>query len=192
MITREILSRMKKVARPLGFSAKGTVFWLWTDEFVCAVHLQKSSWGLGWYLNFHASPRMYVGDEATLTNSSLGWPFGGRMEDYAPAEVYIIIKFLETEEANHADVSTVDPVLEWMFPFAADLFTDAEKVRTAIIEQDVNHPLGATARLGGPWAFTDWARRTGAVHRLRDYEWLPPHLRPTPKKRRHKNSDPDE
>jgi hypothetical protein len=167
MITREILSHMRSVARPLGFKPRGSVFWLWTDDFVCAVHLQKAPWGLGWYLNFNAAPRMYVGDELTLTNSNISWPFLRRFEDYAPAAVYRTIKFLETQEANHADVSIVDPVMAWLFPFAADLFTDVEKVRRAIIEQDVNHPLGATARLGGPWAFTDWALRTGGQHQLR-------------------------
>lgn len=191
MVTQEILSRMKPVARSLGFKPKGRVFWLWTSDFVCVIHVQKNSWGAGWYLNLNAAPRMYVGDEATLTNGNMGWPFGRRIEDFAPTHLYPVIKFLEEKEANHAEVSIIDPVIEWMFPFAAELFTDAEKARTAIIQQDESHPLGETARIGGPWAFTDWALRTGAVHKLRDGEWLPPELRPRPRQKRRKSPRPE-
>ena len=151
----------------MGFKPKGRVFWLWTGDFVCAAHLQKAPWGLGWYLNLNAAPRMYVGDEGTLTNSNISWPFCRRFENFAPPQMYSVIKFLETKEANDVDVSIFDPVIAWMFPFAADLFTDAESARRAIIEKNASHPLGATARLGGPWAFTDWALLTGAAHRLR-------------------------
>lgn len=136
-----------EIAKPLGYRRKGALFWKTGAELTMLIHLQRSRWDRGVYINFGVTPTVMV--LTSLPPSVAYWASQERAE-CVESPYREMINRLVTDSDDQLPPEEMMETFQWLLTFLEAQYGDTEADRRHIIQE-----YGQTSCI-----ITDWANRS--------------------------------
>jgi hypothetical protein len=112
-----------------GYHRSGAYFWKHGQELTTVVHLQRSRWGTGLYVNFGLIPRRFV--VRRRPPGSEYWAFGDRAEVFDSPHLETFRRIaLDSDQID--DEVAVRDAFKWLFQWIDRHLADEEALRAAV------------------------------------------------------------
>lgn len=158
MKTETLAKMVHQVAKPLGYRRRGGLFWRSRDDgLTTMIHLQRSRWGGGMYVNLGLMPTEHITKAAPPGPEY--WPLSMRaaaIESPHQEE----FRDLEQDDDDTMPPEEMAGAFTWLLAWMDENFGDADRIRRALLGE-ITHPLISsrlTAAADGEWIMLDWAR----------------------------------
>lgn len=150
MDTAKLSKVLYEIAKPLGYRRKGNLFWKKGPELTMLIHLQKSRWSPGVYVNFGITPTAMV--TRSVAPSVEYWPHGDRARSLESPFSDAFLRMEFDDEDKMAPEEMVD-AFRWLLSYLESTYGDAEAFRAKeLAELAVRDFTG--------FIIPDWAKRT--------------------------------
>jgi hypothetical protein len=150
MDTAKLSKVLYEIAKPLGYRRKGNLFWKKGPELTMLIHLQRSQWCPGVYVNFGITP-------TAMVTRSVAPPVGywGKSDRALNLESPFRDAFdrLEMDIENKMAPEEMADAFRWLLSYLESTYGDAEAFRAKeLAELAVRDFTGCI--------IPDWAKRT--------------------------------
>lgn len=145
----EVIKLLNQLSTPLGYNRKGSLFWKSGDELTMLIHLQKSRWGGGLYVNIGVTPNKMITKSTPPGPGYWGWEQRGESLQGPHRQLF--------EACAHDDNNEMSPMelakpLAWVLKWMDSHFSDAEAVRAAARQsRSWMHRTGAMSLMMKDW-----------------------------------------
>jgi len=142
-----LINVMDEIVHPVGYQRLGGLFWKRSEELTQLVHLQKSRWGGGVYVNIGVTPTQMI-TKATPPGTGY-WALELRPTSWKGRYFQT---FCRLEDDEPVDAEEVERALQWLVKWMEKRLR-AESVRQDVLDQTSwIWELGIATRMIKDWA----------------------------------------
>ena len=147
MDTAKLSKVLFEIAKPLGYRRKGNLFWKKGPELTMLIHLQKSRWCPGVYVNFGITPTAMV--TRSVAPSVEYWPHGDRATSLESPFRDAFDRLDMDTESKMAPEEMVD-AFRWLLSYLESTYGDAEAFRAKTLAKYADRDVAG-------FIIPDWA-----------------------------------
>ncbi|MBX3359661.1 MAG: DUF4304 domain-containing protein [Phycisphaeraceae bacterium] len=145
----EMAKVVRGIARPLGYRGRGGLFWRTGDELTRLIHLQRSRWGAGVYVNCGVVPSRFVIKRTPPGSGYWGVEF--RPTSWHGPHFDLFCR-CEADHEDRMSARTMTRGLRWLVGWMDETYSDEDRVRALVLNRSTIQHAHSTI------AMKDWAR----------------------------------
>lgn len=166
MNTTELRNVAWNVAKMHGYRRKGVLLWKSGQDLTVILHLQKSAWSKGLYVNWGVTPTAMV--IKPYPPGVEYWPVGGRAKDFE-SPFHNLFDQLESDDNDQLKQEDVREAFVWLLGFLQNEYGNAEAVRQRVLRGGDSPEFiieaWASGQLKEPWEYFKHFGNTGYYKR---------------------------
>ena len=159
MKTEQMGKLVHQIGKPMGYRRRSGLLWRTRGELTTLIHLQRSQWSGGMYVNLGVIPSELI--TKAVPPSTGYWPLEERAANLETPHQEMFQQ-LERDTEDTMQPEEMAEAFTWLLAWMDETFGDTGRVRQALLGiGGVTIPLVSsrlTTAQSGEWPMVDWAR----------------------------------